>query len=256
MLRKEDVLGALQLLAAMYPLEGELELSEPASAALAAAESSEVYEAGGTTALDVVVRVTIEDESERALQVSITLPFDAPTSVAVRQPSWLPRAEFSALEDGLPRIDADEPASDAIMAAIEYVRSSGTLAAQAEDDKAEAAKAEGVLKAKEGSADTDPGSLCRVWLWLPGLETREKRRDLVVYAPTYALTGFVLAGKPGLICLEGGGKAVDRYMAVIKSESWGDVPSFQKKVSYGSSLGECGSRGTSLCAGRLAMAES
>lgn len=34
----------------------------------------------------------------------------------------------------------------------------------------------------------------RVWFWLPSLSTREKRDDMVNWAPEYNLTGFVLAG--------------------------------------------------------------
>jgi hypothetical protein len=39
------------------------------------------------------------------------------------------------------------------------------------------------------------------------------------------------AGKPGLLCVEGDGREVDRYMSRIKSESWSDIPPHQKKVS-------------------------
>lgn len=76
-----------------------------------------------------------------------------------------------------------------------------------------------------------PEPLERAYLWFPSLSTPSKRRDLVTYASRYDLTGFVLAGKPGLLCLEGRGRAFERYMSDIKNESWGDIPSYQKKVS-------------------------
>jgi len=41
---------------------------------------------------------------------------------------------------------------------------------------------------------------------------------------------ILITGKPGLLCVEGCGKEVDRYMSRIKSESWSDIPPFQKKV--------------------------
>lgn len=41
---------------------------------------------------------------------------------------------------------------------------------------------------------------------------------------------MLTSGKPGLLCVEGCGKEVDRYMSRIKSESWSDIPPFQKKV--------------------------
>lgn len=43
---------------------------------------------------------------------------------------------------------------------------------------------------------------------------------------------MVFIGKPGLLCVEGDGGVVDAYMGRIKSESWSDIPSYQKKVSY------------------------
>ena len=89
---------------------------------------------------------------------------------------------------------------------------------------------------------------------------REKRRDLVDYAPRFGVTVFVLTGtrsslcpshsvhytslargqrlvmtrrrsigKPSLLCLEGEARAIDRYMAAIKSDSRSDIPSPPKE---------------------------
>lgn len=70
----------------------------------------------------------------------------------------------------------------------------------------------------------------RVWFFFPSLSTKEKRNDLVMYARERKMTGFVLAGKPGLLCVEGPIDVIDEYMAAIKSQSWSDIPSYQKKV--------------------------
>jgi hypothetical protein len=37
--------------------------------------------------------------------------------------------------------------------------------------------------------------LVRVWFYFPSLNTREKRQHMVDWAPSYSLTGFVLAEK-------------------------------------------------------------
>nr|RBQ99375.1 hypothetical protein FVER53263_10842 [Fusarium verticillioides] len=74
-------------------------------------------------------------------------------------------------------------------------------------------------------------SLVRVWFYFPSISTRAKRDDFINYAPTYGLTGFLLAGKPGILCLEGGSVAIDDFMKFIKTESWGDIPAHHKKVS-------------------------
>ena len=83
----------------------------------------------------------------------------------------------------------------------------------------------------EGTIDTKSGPIVRVWFYFQSLSTREKRNDLVNYAANYSLTGFVLAGKPGVMCLEGASADIDAYMKFIKTHSWGDIPSHQKKVS-------------------------
>jgi hypothetical protein len=206
-----DALSALELLAAMYPMDGELELSDGAASALAGSTPS--------YPLEVVVRVPINDVDDEPprVELSISLPESGAPRLAVRQPDFLNRAAYQQLVDSLPPPEGD--ATEAVMAAIEAIRAAAPDLIQ---------EAEAVEVEEEGK---DDGPLERVWFWFPSLSTREKRKDLVTYAQSYRLNGFVLAGKPALLCVEGGGRAVDRYMADIKSVSWGDIPSFQKKVS-------------------------
>lgn len=221
MSHEEDALSALQLLAAMYPLDGELVLGDSAAAALAACEAGD--EPVLSSPLELVVRIPIDDDAgpdvTRRVELTVSLLLDAPVKISVRQPPFLSRGAYADLAAALPIAPEHESASDTVMTAIETVRSTASTLAVTEEP---ADPVPDVV--------VDDGALERVWFWFPSLSTREKRRDLVEYAATYRLTGFVLAGKPGLLCLEGGGKAVDRYMAAIKSESWGDIPSYQKKV--------------------------
>lgn len=74
-------------------------------------------------------------------------------------------------------------------------------------------------------------NLIRAWYYFPSLSTKEKRDDLINWSSDYGLTGFVLAGKPGLMCLEGEELEIDLFMKRIKNVSWADIPSYQKKVS-------------------------
>lgn len=89
----------------------------------------------------------------------------------------------------------------------------------------------------------------RSWYYLPSLSSRDKRADIVQAATTFtpALSGFLLAGKPGLIVLEHplyattaedlavesttAAHALDSFWSDIKSHSWGDIPSSHKKIS-------------------------
>ena len=71
----------------------------------------------------------------------------------------------------------------------------------------------------------------RAWYYFPSLSTREKRRDIVEYAEEYQITGFVIAGKPGMMCLEGTSLRLSSFLSDIKNISWADIPSNNKKVS-------------------------
>jgi Protein of unknown function (DUF1115) len=129
----------------------------------------------------------------------------------LRQPEWLSKAQVSNFSSSIPQGD--------IFEAIEWIRE----------------EAQERLTANLEAASTDAAisqDVCvRVWFYFPSLSTREKRDDMVNFAPAYRLTGFVLAGKPGLLCLEGTATNIDSYMKFIKTHSWGDIPSYQKKVS-------------------------
>lgn len=228
----EDALSALQLLAAMYPMDGELELNDAASSALASIESGDQPALDPSNPLELVVRVPIDDDGDgddpRRVDLVVTL---TPTlHLMIRQPPFLSRASYQTLTAALPPPSSD--ASESVMAAIEAIRFTAPSLA---DDEERERQDRATRKADKDRGDEgeDDGPLERVWFWFPSLSTREKRKDLVTYAATYRLCGFVLSGKPALLCVEGGGRAVDRYMADIKSVSWGDIPSFQKKVSGG-----------------------
>ncbi len=81
----------------------------------------------------------------------------------------------------------------------------------------------------------------------PSLSTPSKRADIVHLATTSSppLTGFLLAGKPGLIVLEyplptphptpaettTAANALFAFWSEIKTTSWSDIPSSHKKIS-------------------------
>ncbi|KXS95440.1 hypothetical protein AC578_4709 [Pseudocercospora eumusae] len=143
----------------------------------------------------------------------ITAAEAPPLKVRVRQPDWLTKAELAQVVDGMPEDDS--------LSAIEHVRE------QARDLLR--LRQESSISAANANASSQP--IVRVWFYFPSISTREKRDDIVRYGPSYALSGFLLAGKPGILCLEGAAQDIDDYMTFIKTESWGDVPSQHKKVS-------------------------
>ncbi|KAK7745890.1 hypothetical protein SLS53_002609 [Cytospora paraplurivora] len=187
-----------------------------------------------------------------SLQMSVTVPLSSagpsaddpteppPLTYSLRQPPWMSRAEVAELASEMPTDDIlaafDHIQDKAPEYYLHYLQQRHNITSTHDPSRSSQPGAAG--------NDKDSGPLLRVWFYFPSLSTREKRRDLVSYAPGYGLTGFVLAGKPGVLCLEGTSGGVDGYMNAIKNESWGDIPSYQKKVSerFREELGEAGRR--------------
>ncbi|GAA5824904.1 hypothetical protein JCM11251_005388 [Rhodosporidiobolus azoricus] len=241
---------ALELAEASYALPGELVLTEQTGAFLPTLRSW--LESGNTDTVELTrsptwaneigfhLHLTLEPTSSSSstplplvLNVKIplveledlrgTIPEGAPwASITVQQPPWLPRAAHDSLASSLPSLDPSSTFSsnaELLLSTVEHVKEEATRLIPEEPDQDEAAE-----KGKEEEE-------FRVWMWFPSLSTREKRDDIVNWAADYNLTGFVLAGKPALLCVEGTEANVQEYLAEIKSKSWADIPSFQKKIS-------------------------
>lgn len=173
-------------------------------------------------------------------------------SLVLRPPTWLSHAQFRQLLDSLPSTCLSstpvgssggggglEGFVERVLDLVDHLRHEGVPAilAQARQEAQQVAAAqlarlaESTPEAETWAAEEGGSSnVDRVWYWLPSLSTRAKRADIVRAAPTWSLTGFVLAGKPGIICLEGTAKNVDGYMNWIKAVSWSDIPSFQSTL--------------------------
>ncbi|RAK73152.1 DUF1115 domain protein [Aspergillus fijiensis CBS 313.89] len=235
----EMQLSTIDLLTAMYASPEELEIP-PASAECleklrAWCEDPNPSHApppsGIPSSISLYVSLPLAD-SDKRFQVNLTIPLHCaaqpdpkpdhqppPPTYSLR-PDWLSKAEVAKLAASMPA-DAD------VFEALTYIQEAAVrllAEAEAQQDASCSTKSESV-------AATARGPLVRVWFYFPSLSTRAKRDDLVNHAPEYALTGFVLAGKPGVLCLEGASADIDAYMKFIKTHSWGDIPSHQKKVS-------------------------
>ncbi|SPO29516.1 uncharacterized protein UTRI_04751_B [Ustilago trichophora] len=111
------------------------------------------------------------------------------------------------------------------------------------------------------TSTTAPQWVRRTWYYLPSLSTPSKRKDICSLALTSnpPLTGFLLAGKPGLIVIEyplsfpsssspdqsssittptptqeqnlSAALALNSFWSVIKTTSWSDIPASHKKIS-------------------------
>ncbi|KAK1955959.1 hypothetical protein LY78DRAFT_728452 [Colletotrichum sublineola] len=252
----EHQIGQIDLLTAMYPAEGEVTIEGQSEQTLSlfrshiddpsSSSSSSPLPFSEPPQVTVLLTLSIAQEegssSQTALQLDIGVPFyreaesaageeeeEAPRiRVRVRQPAWLSRAATAQLNARVP-----EGSEEDLFSTIEVVKD----AAAEHLEQARLAGTAGGPHAGDGRQEDGEGKeekeepLVRVWFYFPSISTRSKRDDFVVHAPGYGLTGFLYAGKPGLLCLEGGSRAIDDYMGFIKTESWGDIPAHHKKVS-------------------------
>ncbi|KAF2276794.1 uncharacterized protein EI97DRAFT_376255 [Westerdykella ornata] len=184
------------------------------------------------TSLDFTLNVTVDPE--HAFQLHIQLPLSRPDSltheqnedleeppppiVLFRCPTWMSRKAHSELVQRMP-----SGSPDAVLETVDYLKQECSLYLSGPPTSASPSR-------RQQSHSPNRG-LVRVWFYLQSLSTRSKRDDMVNWASSYKLTGVVLAGKPGILCLEGHPEDIDAYMSEIKTRSWSDVPSHQKKIS-------------------------
>ncbi|KAH0426576.1 hypothetical protein CcaCcLH18_10260 [Colletotrichum camelliae] len=231
----EHQIGQIDLLMAMYPTEDEVTLDKDLSTLLEALKAD--LENGSSISspprktpptVTLLLNLSIPDSEDKTLPLDITVPFshtspDTPEDpphirVRIQQPPWLSRASTTTLNALIPE-DED------LFSTIESISASTSAHLSQAAEEAAAAAAPSDPLASGG------GPLVRVWFYFPSISTRSKRDDFIIHAPRYHLTGFLYAGKPGLLCLEGPSQNVDDYMRFIKTESWGDIPAHHKKVS-------------------------
>jgi len=61
---------------------------------------------------------------------------------------------------------------------------------------------------------------CRYWIYSHHIYSAEKRRNMAQLSDEFDLRGFVLPGKPGIICVEGDSDDCHRFYSAIKRWNW------------------------------------
>ncbi|OQE26780.1 hypothetical protein PENSTE_c005G02382 [Penicillium steckii] len=225
----ESQLSTIDLLTAMFPSPGEMEIPESTAEHVERlrewCQNETPAPPSVPSSLPLSVFLPVSD-GEKSIQVNISVPLQCedaniidqppPSNYSLRQPDWMSKAEFSSMAASFQGVDSLEALDDIQNRVNDFLESKKNEANATEQRKVD---------------KSCQGPIVRVWFYFPSLSTRKKRDDMVNLAPSYSLTGFVLAGKPGVLCLEGMSADIDSYMSFIKTHSWGDIPSHQKKVS-------------------------
>jgi len=241
-----EQLAMVDLFLSMFYGEGEIIVSDPAALdALREHVDSGDIPADASLPTSIDLELNIEVAPAHILELHMRIPFirtqvgrtstqgafdadEPPKPVySLRCPSWLTRKEHAELVATMPIADPD-----GVLGVVQYLKDTALTplaTADADVPHNNTTTTAAVQVSKKQPQPTEP--LVRVWFYLQSLSTRSKRLDLVNWAPSYSLTGFVLAGKPGILCLEGTSADISAYMSEIKTRSWSDVPAYQKKVS-------------------------
>ncbi|KAF9728765.1 hypothetical protein PMIN06_006143 [Paraphaeosphaeria minitans] len=224
----EHQIAQVDLLMAMYP-EEEISMEHTSQEALtvlkSGIENNTLPLTNTLNSSTITLLLSLEFSINTTLQLDINVPFahesdDAPeesppAKLRIRQPPWLTRAATSQL-------NAQVSETTDLFTAIDDIKEAASDLLQSQLALTEPPRPD---------ASSESGPLVRAWFYFPSISTRSKRDDFITHAPAYGLTGFLFAGKPGLLCLEGSSSDIDDYMKFIKTESWGDIPSHHKKVS-------------------------
>lgn len=173
-------------------------------------------------------------------------------------PAWLDRArvdEVNAIlgkvgggSEGAADEDEEEDTVGKVLGAIEDV-SEYLLSVPVSVVDENTSAVESGQNTTENVEITEATRVHRTWYYLPSLSTKSKRQDICNLAITSnpPLTGFLLAGKPGLIVIEyplpanssssspstlqTASLAMDSFWSTIKTTSWSDIPASHKKIS-------------------------
>lgn len=232
-------LAQIDLLQAMYPDDDVITIDASSSVSLdrlrVVSSNYNLLASSMGQVPTVSLLLNLEADQNKSFQLEITFAFEsAPTKLSedapeepphprirLVQPAWMNKADASSIMTNPSHEDQQED----LFTRIEQIKEAicSYLSSQS-------------LSSSTPSLPRDTTShrgppLVRVWFWFPSISTRSKRDDIVNYAPSYNLTGFLLSGKPGVLCLEGDSEQVDAYMKFIKTESWGDIPAHHKKVT-------------------------
>lgn len=218
-------LEAIDLIQGLFPADDELALEEQTAAFLPTlrewieAGNHKAAQTSGPDELALTVQLGLDQQDDQTaftlpLSIRLSLLADDPAltlpdgtrraTIHATQPSWMSRTAHDALGVSLSAAGADAFASnvDFVLAMIDQIRTlTPSLIPAPEPEPPQEAHAGNTKRGRKWADNAADGEEeYRVWYWFPSLSSREKRDDMVNWAPEYGLTGFVLAGQSSVFC--------------------------------------------------------
>lgn len=133
----------------------------------------------------------------------MTLPTDYPKEqpVAYARSSQLDRTQQCLINKELSTlVKSQESGEPCIYTLISWLQDNAEIYLKASTCN-QATKYDNSHVNDAGSPDTKV--FCRYWIYSHHIYSKFKRRDVATLAKENSITGFCLAGKPGIICMEG-----------------------------------------------------
>ncbi|XP_015595951.1 RWD domain-containing protein 2A [Cephus cinctus] len=164
--------------------------------------------------LEYCIEISI---SKGAFELQVTLPAHYPNiypEVYVRS-SLLDRTQQMNLNKSLSLfMNSQEKGEPCIYALISWLQDDiDKYLEQSELNK----KSKGKLKETE---ELDKHVFGRYWVYSHHIYSKFKRRDIADLAKENSLSGFTLAGKPGIICVEGALDDCEYWWQKVKTMNW------------------------------------
>lgn len=204
----ETQLMELDILESMFYKPGELKIDDQS-----VLNEIKKYIKGETIILPPHLDITLNITTDEAkLEVSVNLSHEYPDvepDLYVRNHK-MNRTQHTKLNKDLADYISNHKGEQCIFTAITWLQDNLREYFDV-DTKVE----ERVIEVKEKCE-----KLVRYWIYSHHIYSQTKRKEMLSLSNTLNITGFCMAGKPGIVCVEGCKDDCDEWWQAIKSMNW------------------------------------
>ena len=213
-------LQEIELLQAMFPKEGEIIWHDPSLLL----DAQDFIEEGGHLenlrylSFDINIDIgSSEEDHECKICLSLSLPISYPDvypDVSLISKN-ITRTSQSNLNKSLHGFLSELPTGEImILEIINWVQENSAIYFEKENDIIEKTSSD-----TNSEEDTNNEEYC-FWIYMHHIYSKDKRKSIMNWAKEYKLTGFVMGGKPGVICVEGNLNDIEKYCVKVRSLIW------------------------------------
>ncbi len=169
--------------------------------------------------IDIEAFVSTEAcESNDGVRLRMSLPIGYPTihsaSVTVlHTPKFVTRGNHDTLSNKLQATANELMGSEAMMSIISECRN---ILSDWECNSSDDVTSSETKDDDTTSLPIEPVFISRRWIWVHHIKNNDRRKQIVIEAQDRNLGGFLKAGYPGVVCVEGDPVACDDFVVWIK----------------------------------------